>query len=437
MTVPAPASGAALDLGSQAGPAGSGQSATMQRESAGIPAVAASMLSLMLGPSAILLLSFGTFMPALHATFGWSVPAISFGASIIAITIMLASPIQGYLVDRFGSRPVVLTFLPIWGLALILMQFLPPRIEIFYLACFLLPLAALGIWPLAYMKVATTWFDRHVGLAMGAVNLSVGLAAAVLPVVLAFAFARVGWRGAYVGLGVAVLVLVWPVVAIWFRQGPRGSALPGGTAPLGIGFSEAVRTRVFWMMIVNFLILGIISTGLLIHEVAILIDAGISPARAITIQSAIGLGSIVGRIGAGWLLDRFSVQKIGIAVFVIAAGSCLLLASSLAADLAVVAAATLGIILGAEFDVLGVLIRRYQGIAAFGRIFGIVFSAFQLGGALGAGGVGLIRASTGSYSPVLVGMAAMCAVGGTLFLFFGAYRFPPEHRASSRTATAG
>ena len=401
----------------------------------GIPAIGASMLALMLGPSVILILSFGTFMPVLSTAYGWSIPKISFGASIISITIMIISPLQGWLVDRYGTRAVVLAFMPVWSIALMLMRFLPNDITIFYLACLLLPIASLGLWPLSFMRLTTTWFDRHLGLALGAVNLSVGLAAAILPVLLAFAFATIGWRGAYLTLGAAVLVLAWPVAAIWLRQGPRGQAIPGGAAPIGISFAATIRSRVFWLMAFNFFILGIISTGLLVHEVAILIDAGVAPTRAIYIQSAIGIGSILGRIGAGWLLDRVAVQRIGMGVFAIAGIACLLLASPLAGSASVLAAATVGIVVGAEFDVLGMLIRRYQGIAAFGRIFGVVFSAFQLGGAVGAAGLGIGRASMGSYAPALIVIAVLAGIGGALFLFFGSYRYPKE-QADARGAGA-
>lgn len=413
-----------------AGRAGGVGESVEHGERAGIAAVLSSMLALVFGPSALLILSFGTFMPELHATFGWSLTAISLGGSIISITIMVVSPVQGFLVDRFGVRIVALVSVPVWGTALMLMRFLPGDITFFYLACLLLPLAALGIWPLVHMKLATTWFDRHLGLAMGSINLSVGIAAAVLPVALASAFATFGLRETYTLLGAIVLVIVWPAVALWFRQGPRGAMLSDTAVPLGIAFGAVVRTRVFWMMMVSFLILGLVSTGLLIHQVAILVDAGFPTVSAIYLQSTIGIGSIFGRIGTGWLLDRVAVQKVGFGMFLVAAAACLLLASPLTMPLAVIAAAMVGVVIGAEFDVLGMLIRRYQGIAAFGRIFGVVFSAFQLGGALGAAAMGIGRAELGSYAPALVTMAIMCLLGGILFPFYGAYRFEREMRGT-------
>lgn len=395
-------------------------------EVGGVGTIGAPMIALMLGPSAILLLSFGPFMRALHADFGWSTPAISVGASIIAFTIVLVSPVQGWLIDRFGARAVALGSAPVWGLGLILMAFLPPRIELFYLACFLLTVASSGLLPPSFMQVVTTWFDQHMGLAMGAINLAPGLAAAALPFLLAIAFERVGWRGGYALLGAAVLLLLWPASAIWLRRGPKGRKDAAGHVPVGMSYAQAARTPVFSMTAYIFPVLGMISTGLVVNQIAILMDAGVSGDRAVAIQAAIGRGSVFARLAIGWLLDRVSVRTVGGLTCAIAAAACLVLVSPAAPRYAIAASAAVGLVIGAEFDVLGVLVRRYHGFVAFGRIFGTTFSAFQLGGAIGAAGLGISRMPFGSYAPALMMLAALIVLGGALFPFFGPYRFTVE-----------
>ncbi|WP_375395696.1 MFS transporter, partial [uncultured Sphingomonas sp.] len=80
--------------------------------------VGASMFALALGPSAIIILCFGVFLPALHAEFGWPVSQIALGGSISSLAIMLLAPIQGWLTDRYGGRRVILVSLPIWAVGL-------------------------------------------------------------------------------------------------------------------------------------------------------------------------------------------------------------------------------------------------------------------------------------------------------------------------------
>lgn len=393
--------------------------------------VAASMFALALGPSVILLMSFGIFLPALHQEFGWSVASISLGASIISLMIMLVSPIQGYLADRIGARILVLASLPVFGAGLMLMYFLPPSIGMFYLACILLPVLGLGLWPLSYMKAVTTWFDGHLGLALGITNVGLGIGSTLLPFLLGAMFLHVGWRVAYVVLGLAVVLLVWPAAALWLREG--GAARHGVAAPAaGLTFREAAATRAFAVMAGNFAILGAVSTGMLVHQVNILGEAGIGIGYAIYVQSAVGIGSIVGRVGTGWLLDRVSAPKVGAGIFLVAALACLILASPMAAGLGILAAASVGFVIGAEFDLLGVLIRRYQGMTSFGRIYGVVFSSFQLGGALGAAGLALSRSALHSYHPALLALCGLSLAGGTLFALMGPYRFGAPQAARAR-----
>lgn len=78
-----------------------------------------------------------------------------------------------------------------------------------------------------------------------------------------------------------------------------------------------------------------------------------------------------------------------------------------AAPLATICA---GLVLGTEFDVLGVLIRRYLGNAVFGRAYGLTFGAFQAGGAIGSGLLALLLARTGSFAGGFVALIALCVI---------------------------
>ena len=406
------------------------ESGTGWREGTGWRAVGASMLALALGPSAIIIMCFGVFLPALHAEFGWPVARIALGGSISSVAIMLLAPVQGWLTDRFGGRRVVLAFLPLWAAGLAAMALLPADIRIFYLACFLLPFIGLGVWPVAYMKVVTGWFDRHLGIALGMTNVGLSLGAVALPLILGALFLHVGWRAAYLVLALAVLLLVWPVAALWLRDGDRDRVVAESgarPAPLGIDFREALGTRAFWIMLLSFPIVGAVSTGLLVHQSSILMAAGIGQGAAIAMQAATGVGSTVARLAAGWLLDRLPVKIVAIGMFVVAAASCLLLASPQVARYAVLAALLVGVVIGSEFDVLGMMIRRYQGTRAFGRIYGIIFAVFQFGAALGAAALALGRTAGGSYAPALIALAALSIVGALLFVPLGAYRYGPSH----------
>jgi MFS family permease len=129
------------------------------------------------------------------------------------------SPLQGFLVDRFGSRRVVLTSIPLFALSLAAIYFTPANIYVYYLLWAIVPVAGLGLWPLGYLQAVTPWFDRKLGLALGCANAGIGVGSLALPyLVIAPMIAAYGWREALVVIALLVLFVSWPVVAYCVRE---------------------------------------------------------------------------------------------------------------------------------------------------------------------------------------------------------------------------
>ena len=112
----------------------------------------------------IAVLTISLYIPPIEQEFGWSRVQVSFAFTIVAYMIVLMSPLQGFLVDRFGPRRVVLTSIPLFAASLAALYFTagePARV--------LRALGAraglgLGLWPLGYLQAVTPWFDRKLGL---------------------------------------------------------------------------------------------------------------------------------------------------------------------------------------------------------------------------------------------------------------------------------
>jgi MFS family permease len=69
---------------------------------------------------------------------------------------------------------------------------------------------------------------------------------------------------------------------------------------------------------------------------------------------------------------------------------------------AFLAAAFIGISMGAEIDMLAILTGRYFGVENFGRIYGILFTSFLIGTSIGPVAYGMAYESLGSYTWVLL-----------------------------------
>ena len=383
----------------------------------------ASLGGLSVGPSPLTVMAFGVFAPYLDQEFGWGIGATAFGATILSLMIMLLSPVQGLLIDRFGARPLILTSIPLFGFGYAAMALLSGPLWQFYLAWILLPLLGIGLWPGSYLKATSSWFDRRLGLAIAVATVGIGIGGALFPILIGTISEGQGWRTAYAAVGLLSVAIAWPLAAIFIKDNPviARSNAPGMAGAASGGWPE-LRTADFWLLVAGFLLMGFVSSAMLVHQVSILIDNGMARGSAVAIQSIVGLATIAGRIGAGWMLDRLSV-RIVMPLFAGAAAIAIgLFALGATGGMAVICAMFVGLLIGAEIDVLGYVVKRYFGTRRYGTLYGFLFSAFQLGGALGVAALGMIRDSAGSYVPGLLALVVACGVATVVFAILGPYR---------------
>jgi len=401
--------------------------------------VAAGFVGMIFGPASVLIYSFGIFVGPLESQFGWTRAQISIGASIIVLLSVLTQPLQGALIDRYGVRRVVLPSIPIFSGALALFYFLNGDIRMLYLAYAAVTICGLALWNGSYNKAVAAWYDRKLGLAMGVLGAGQGVGAAAVPAVCQALVMNFGWRGAYVGLALITLVfsLLFCIPFLYDKPSDKnqlpdgarpGTATPGAArlAAMSYSFGESIRQPSFWIIAGTFFLLGTMTTAIVAHLVPLATDKGLSPQTAAFVASIFGISLIAGRLIAGYLLDRFFAPYvlivflfgpvIGLAMFAIGFGP---------GSSAFLWAALIGLGVGAEIDVLGYLIPRYFGREAFGRLYGIVLSSFQLGGAGGTALLGAIRTYNGSYDAGLWVIAATTFSAILLISLLGPYKFRP------------
>ena len=75
----------------------------------GIMTTAGSTIGLAFGPSVIAVLTVSPFLQPIEQEFGWTRVQSSLAITIVSYMVVLMSPLQGFLTDRFGPRRVILT----------------------------------------------------------------------------------------------------------------------------------------------------------------------------------------------------------------------------------------------------------------------------------------------------------------------------------------
>lgn len=158
---------------------------------------------------------FSVFLKLLMQEFHVGRTAVSLGFTLHLVTGAFSAPLIGWLIDRCGSRKVILIGTATFALILLVGPGLCLSIRHFYLFCVLLGLALHSAGPLPYGNIVSRWFDRRRGLALGLMLLGIGLGAVFMPWFAQHLIARFGWRAAYSILGGAALIVAVPTVGLF------------------------------------------------------------------------------------------------------------------------------------------------------------------------------------------------------------------------------
>ena len=164
--------------------------------------------------------------------------------------------------------------------------------------------------------------------------------------------------------------------------------------------------------------------GSLIHVVPLLTDRGIAPGVAAGMLSSAGLALIIGRMIAGYLLDKIFAPYIAVFFLLCPMAGIGILASGMVGSWPVAGTILLGLGVGAEIDLLSYVISRYFGIRFFGVLHGFSFTWVLIGNAAGAAMLGWFFQLTHSYTHGFVVFEILLAIGCVLLMTLGPYRYP-------------
>jgi len=398
--------------------------------------VAAFACGLLGGAGAMLIFTFGVFLKPVTEDLGISRGDLSAGLGISAWFAALSCPIVGWLIDRFGTRRVMIPGILLFALAVASFGFMQPDPLFLIYAIFCIAGFISGVQtPIPYAAVITHWFDNRRGLALGLATAGVGLGVALIPQLAAFLISHFGWRHAYFGLGVAVVVLAWIPVVIFVRDPPWASGFGRDGAPSdlpGMDAADAFKSRNFWLLSVAFFLGVMAINGTIVHIVPLLTDRGIALQLATNALSVAGLAIIIGRIICGWCLDRFTGPYVAVCFFLLPMAGIALLISELPYPVPLIGAALCGAGIGAEIDLMAFFIGRFFGLKAYGKIYGLMFMLFNIGTGAGPALSGRAFDRFHSYSQILIAYEMVLAVVCVLLLGLGKYTYLPVKRHPHR-----
>lgn len=382
----------------------------------------AGALGLIVGNGPISVFAFGVFIGPLEAEFGWSRASLGIATALCALLSAITLPIVGLLMDKFGVRRPLTLALCLFALNVAAIG-QSNSLGMFIALTALAGLTGAAQSPIGYVKSIATYFDRRRGLAIGIAMSGIGIGTALIPLYAQWLIGSFGWRIAYAGLGLAIAAIALPSVLLLLREPADDRVSAGaGTPAIGVGLAEAIRGRSFWRIALAVLLVSIAVNGLLVHTVPLLVERGWNPGAATRVLAAAGVAGLLGRLAAGYLMDKVFGAYVASSFFVLAIGGAYLLASGSSPVLGVVA---IGLAAGAEVDMIGFFVSRYFGLKRFGQLYGALFAIFTIGAGLGPLLLGTLYTKLGGYDVGML-MCGLCLAAASLcVLTLGTYSYQP------------
>jgi MFS family permease len=358
--------------------------------------------------------TFSAFLEPLEHEFGASRGSVSLVFSLAGFLYFGLGIISGPLADRFGARSLVVAGMVLLAAGLTLASFAHSLIQV-YAAYGLGVGVGVGLAYVPAIGAVQRWFLRRRGFASGLAVSGIGVGTLVMPALASLLIAGLGWRGAYLALGVFALLLGGGMAllvegdpqarGLW----PDGEAQPPQSAgPSGAGASvrEAVRSGRFVALYAACLICSFGVFVPFVHLVPYARDHGIAAAQATLLLGVIGIGSTAGRFFLGGIADRMGRER-----------SLLLMFAGMAAALALWAvsdrlwslaafAVVFGVFYGGWVAVLPAVVMDYFGGRNVSGIIGVLYTSVAFGTLIGPSGAGFAFDLSHSYAlPIIISAA--------------------------------
>lgn len=365
--------------------------------------------------------SIGPFVKPLVAEMGWTRAEVQAGTIFSYGFTAFGGIVAAFMIERFGMRRCAIFGLAGTGFGFLLASFSTSLFG-FYMAFACAAILGSTGGFITWSRAISGAFDKRRGLALAIALSGTGISGSLLPPILVWVIEGYGWRAGFVALSCVPAFIALPLALIFFHPVERIMAKAGASADLpGLTPGEAVRSYRFWVLTISIISLYLGINGIIPNLIPSLTDDGHSAKHAAWAQSAFAIALVVGRLGVGYLVDRFWAPAIAAIVLTPPVIGCIILMSQPSLPMAILASAMVGMAAGAELDLLALLTSRYFGLRNFPRIYSFLYAAVAGSGSIAPFTFAKIYEWTGSYDVAFTISAVLFAIGGPILLSLGRY----------------
>lgn len=370
---------------------------------------------------------------SLVAEWGWTVGSASLPYALAVGVFALSMVFAGRAQDRLGPRVVATMGGALTGLGMIVASLASNGNGTPIVLGFgVMAGVGIGLGYAAATPAAVKWFPpARKGLITGLVVSGFGLASVYIAPLTQTLLAEYGISATFRFLGIGFLIATVGLAQL-LKNPPAGyvPATSGATPVRGQGIAaaagavapavtppvvprdfewrEMVRTRQFallWLMYAFAAFAGLMIIGHM-AKIAALQLSGVD--LGFVLVGVLALGNAAGRVVAGVVSDKIGGIRTMFVVFVLQAVMMGLLWVSGTPAMLVPVAAFVGFCYGANLSLFPSTTAGYFGTRNLGVNYGLVFTAWGVGGVFGSMTAGSIVDSTGSYAIAYAVAAGLC-----------------------------
>lgn len=390
------------------------------------------ILVLLVGMLVLLLLgliyAYSVLLAPLKVAFSWDVSGMTLVFSLSIVSFTLGCLVSGEIERRGHARRGLLL-----GAMLLLFGFLGTStvsgdVSLVLTCAFYGLVASLGIGIVynVVIPTVTAWFPDRCGLAQGVSLMGFGAGGFVLGPVVTQLYVLLDWHVVLLGLGVSMTAIV--LASAMVMRPPSGGDLTGVSVTSAAGahdparetnVREMMRERTFWLLYAFLFLLGGVGMGVTGIGRELPLALGVGDMAAAFVIGFVNIGSGVGRLGGGIILDRAGRANTMCAIACVGAVAPALMIGSLvlgSVPLQVAACLLTGITWGAAVVSMPYVTRTEWGQRNMAENMAVVNTYSIPGAVVGSWGAGLFSTLMGSFVPTLL---VMCFMGvGSLFVAY-------------------
>jgi sugar phosphate permease len=268
---------------------------------------------------------FTVFFLPISQDLGISRAATSLAFSLSRAQGAIEAPLVGFLIDRHGPRPIIVTAVFLAGVGYILLSWVNSYASFMIVYLGVICLAFVAGFVHSPLVVANNWFIRQRARAMTVVSAAVPIGGALISPLLAIGVASIGWRWAAFASGCIFLLICLPL-SFYVKRSPESlGLLPDGEikSPAGengadaaanpnieVSSRAAMKTAAFWLLVISMLARVTCYSTATVHFVPLMVWKGLSEGAAASLLGAFALINLAAHFVLGWIADHVNKPKL-------------------------------------------------------------------------------------------------------------------------------